>query len=238
MSEIYFNGQSSNDFGLLIENIIDAPTTSIKYNSIDIPGSKNGSVNLNEGLNDIELSFNFVFKIKEDFIIRKSMIVKWLKSQVSQELRYSLHKGVYYLVKKIEIGEFKTTSRIVRRFTVKFTCYPIIFLEEGKEILTLIKSTVLCNIKSTYQSEPKIIIYGNGDINLNINNQSLVLKGIEGNIIVDSFLKDCYKIVNNKMIHLNNKMYSEFPILETGENIISWKGSVSQIDIIPRWCCI
>ncbi|HBJ1646337.1 UNVERIFIED_ORG: phage tail protein [Clostridium botulinum] len=238
MSEIYFNNKSSKECKLLIENIIDLPTSSTKYNTVDIPGSNNGSLNIYNGLEDIQLSFDFVFKSRENFIISKSRIVSWLKSKISKELRYSLHKGIYYIVKKVDIGEFKTTFKLVRRFTVKFTCCPIVFLDEGKEVITFNKSITLYNGKSTCNTEPQLNIFGSGDITIKINNQQLILKDIENNIIVDSFSKDCYKISNNKIIHSNNKMYSDFPILEVGENNISYSGNVRKIELIPRWCCI
>lgn len=34
---------------------------------------------------------------------------------------------------------------------------------------------------------------------------------------------------------LNNKMSGEFPVLELGENNISWVGNVSKLEIQPNW---
>ena len=44
-----------------------------------------------------------------------------------------------------------------------------------------------------------------------------------------------FSLIIRNLVLLNNKMYSDFPILEEGENNISWSGNVTQIEIIPRW---
>ena len=81
-------------------------------------------------------------------------------------------------------------------------------------------------------------IYGSGDIAININSQTLILKGINSYIEVDSKIKNCFKNVNGVITNCNNQMYSTFPILEVGENNISWAGAVTKIEIMPRWCCL
>ena len=80
-------------------------------------------------------------------------------------------------------------------------------------------------------SNPYIKVVGSGDITININNQKLVLKGVEGYIEVDTELYNCFKDNENQ----NNKMYSDFPIFEEGINNISWESNVSQLEILPRW---
>ena len=84
-------------------------------------------------------------------------------------------------------------------------------------------------------SNPLIKVVGSGDVTININNQELVLKGLEDEIEVDCDVMNAYKKVNDNIVLLNNKMYSDFPILEAGENQISFEGNVSKIEITPRW---
>ena len=49
---------------------------------------------------------------------------------------------------------------------------------------------------------------------------------------------NAYKKINGDIVLLNNKMYSDFPILESGENQISFEGNVSKIEITPRWAVL
>ena len=216
MSSIFLNNKDSfKDFKLLIENIPEFPTTKNKIDEINIPGSNNGALHIITGKEDINIPINFVFKCSNDeFFIKKIQIVK-----------------------EIELDKFKTTSRIVRRFTVSFTLFPYMYLHEGDETIEIYNSVSIFNNKSTCITEPRFKIYGSGDIQVNINSQTLILKGIEDNIIVDSFEKNCYKVTDGKKIYLNNKMYSKFPHLNLGENNISFNGNISKIELTPRWCC-
>lgn len=239
MSSIFYNNLDSfNSFGLIIENIPQFPSVNKKYEPIDIPGGENGSLNIFNGYSDIVIPFNFAFFANdEEFQIKKRKIISWLNSSVSTELKYSLNKDVYYVVKKVEISEFKTEARIGRRFTTTFTFEPLSYLLEGKEIRDIFTPTTLFNDRATHDSPLYMKIYGTGDITININSQTLILKGVNEFIEVDSKIKNCFKTVNGVITNCNNQMYSTFPVLEVGENNISWIGNVSKIELIPRWCC-
>ena len=84
-------------------------------------------------------------------------------------------------------------------------------------------------------SNPLIKVVGSGDVTVSINNQELILKGLEDEIEVDCELMNAYKKINGDIALLNNKMYSDFPVLESGENQISFEGNISKIELIPRW---
>ena len=99
----------------------------------------------------------------------------------------------------------------------------------GDSRITLTQSSTLYN--NGLVSNPYIKVVGNGDITININNQKLILKGIEGYIEVDTEIYNCFK----GNVNQNNKMYSDFPILEEGQNNISWEGKVTSLEILPRW---
>ena len=59
----------------------------------------------------------------------------------------------------------------------------------------------------------------------------MILKGVEDYIEIDTELYNCFKGDVNQ----NNKMYSDFPVLEEGVNNISWEGNVTRLEITPRW---
>jgi phage-related protein len=112
---------------------------------------------------------------------------------------------------------------------IVFSCKPLkkeIF-GDGKIILT--QSGTLYN--EGLASNPYIKVVGSGDIAININNQKLILKGVEDYVEVDTELYNCFK----GNVNQNNKMYSDFPVLEEGKNEISFTGNVSQLEILPRW---
>lgn len=237
MSSVFINNKfSDKDFGLLIENIPNFPTAAKEYDETNIPGSENGPVHIYTGRKNIEVSINFLFKCSStDFFIKKAKIIDWLENRSSDKLVYSLNNEGYYLIKKIEIGDFVTTSRIVRRFTVKFTLYPYCYLNSGDQEIEITKETTISNNNSTCNTEPRLVVYGTGDMVIYINSRELILKGITESIVVDSFEKDCYKL-SNSANKTNDKMYSKFPYLNIGDNTISFTSNVNKLIITPRWC--
>ncbi len=125
--------------------------------------------------------------------------------------------------------EFSHIIRHLKRFIVEFEVQPF-----GYDVFaqTLVKTSPfsLFNL-GTFESEPIITIFGNGNITLYVNDQNISLKEIAGKIIVDSEMQNAY----NGATSMNNKMQGDFPILILGENNISWLGNVTRLEIQPNW---
>ena len=116
-----------------------------------------------------------------------------------------------------------------KRFVIEFDVQPFGYDIEPY-IVTKTTPFSLTNI-GTFESEPIVTVYGTGNITLYINNQSIILKNITDNITINSEMKNAYSGIPL----LNNKMSGEFPVLELGENNISWVGNVSKLEIQPNW---
>lgn len=232
MSHIIYNSVNSEEFGLKIENYPEIPAANEEFESIDILGGD--SLTVSKGFSNIEIPFNFVYKASnDDFYNRKAKIDAWLNSKINQELEYSFDKTRYYKVKKVSIGSTKTTSRIVRRFTVTFTIEGLKYLKEGKEQLDIISSTTLYNERANYKEHfPRLKIYGTSGT-VNINNLSFTVKNIDEYIIIDSKMKFAYKEKMNK----GRDMTGDWPVFFSGENTISWSGNITKIEVTPNWRC-
>lgn len=125
--------------------------------------------------------------------------------------------------------EFSRIIRSLKRFTVEFEVQPFMY-EAAPAPRTLTEPTSILNI-GTFESEPIITVYGQGDITLTINNLNLILNGIDGEITLNSEILNAYK----DTLSLNNKMSGDFPIFSVGESIILWTGSVTKLEIMPNW---
>lgn len=125
--------------------------------------------------------------------------------------------------------EFSRIIRSLKRFAVEFEVQPFMY-KAAPSLLTLTEPTSILNI-GTFESEPIITIYGQGDITLTINNLNLILNGIDGKITLNSEILNAYK----DTLSLNNKMSGDFPVFSVGENTISWTGSVTKLEIKPNW---
>lgn len=107
----------------------------------------------------------------------------------------------------------------------------------GFKTITLTQATRLFNPEK-YFSEPKIKIYGSGDISLYINGRETKIINVENVVEIDSDpdVMEVYKEESGILINQHQKFIRQsFPLLDGGWNDISWKGNVSKIEIDPRW---
>ena len=99
-----------------------------------------------------------------------------------------------------------------------------------KNITITEKGTKFYN-KGDFNSNPKIVIYGTGDLQLTINDTTVQINNVVERVLLDSKLFLCLdKDNNNKSID----MIGNFPTLDIGENTITWVGNITKLDISPR----
>jgi len=68
-----------------------------------------------------------------------------------------------------------------------------------------------------------------------VNNAAYNFTSVSEYIEIDTETMSAYKadeLQNHKMMSI------DFPELRPGNNNISWAGSVSKVEIIPRWCTL
>lgn len=155
-------------------------------------------------------------------------LLNWLKG--SGEVIFSNIPDRYY---KARVNNKVPLEQLVANklyyFPIMFKCQPFGYLLEGKDAIELFSPTVIYNGKATHISKPIISIYGTGSCTININNQAFSIKEIGTLVTIDSDIKEVY---NSK----GRQMVGDFPILQIGENSISWSGAgVSKVEIIPNW---
>ena len=135
-----------------------------------------------------------------------------------------------YISSKASVTEL--AKRMLGEIEIEFTCKAYKRAHRGDDIITITDPTTITNPEG-FTTKPYLKIYGSGDITLYINSRAHGFKNIEDYIEIDSEVMNAYKgdkLQNNKMLT------GKFPKLAAGDNNISWVGSVSKIELIPRWC--
>ena len=230
-----FNGISSADFNIIITktNQLSSPERNIDVIEVD---GRNEALIIDKG-NYKPFELTLECSIDSENININDLarnIKKWLQSDFSyKKLIFSDDTEYYYeamCINKLDIEEVITE---LGEFQVTFLCKPLKNHIDGNSKIILSSHQIIQN--RYMSSKPLIKVIGNGDIAININNQKLILKGLEGEVEVDSDIMNCYKKVNNEVILQNHKIYSDFPVLEEGKNNISWSGDVIRLEITPRW---
>ena len=202
-----------------------------EYEEIIIEG-RNGTLIENKGtFPNVEKSFILTtIDLDQDIDLIIEKIKIWLFNIKDNKLLYAIPNR-YNIVKKVVIEEdIKTTFEEYGDFKIKFLCEPFYYDLLEKNITITEKGTKFYN-KGDFNSNPKIVIYGTGDLQLTINDTTVQINNVDERVLLDSKLFLCLdKDNNNKSID----MIGNFPTLDIGENTITWVGNITKLDISPR----
>ena len=170
-----------------------------------------------------------------------AVVAAWLRGE--GRLRFSDDPNRFYRARVTK--EFSRSSAMSRfenqAFTVTFDCQPFLYHVEadgdaGDDDIFTTSPHTIAN-PGTYKSAPRIRVEGTGDVVITIGTQIVEIEDLDGGIIIDSELGDCFNLTETAL--LNSKvtlMDEDFPTLAPGANIISWTGTgVIKITVTPRW---
>lgn len=225
-----FNGIDSRDMGIDVvafpeiikpERNIETVNVQGRNNNLYIDYKTYNSYNIS-----IECTINKLSKNKQNI----DKIISWLNG--FGELIISQEKDKIYSACIKESIQISNVIWVFPKFIITFEIQPfkksVNYINEELEIT---KETILNNI-GTVESSPIITIYGNGNITLNINEDSFTINNIEDYITINSEYLEVYK----DNINQNNKYQNfDFPKFKIGENIIAFLGNVNKIKIQPNW---
>lgn len=230
-----YRGKSSKDFCLKIKEINNLSSPSRALETLSVLG-KNGELIIDHGnYNNFILEINCFLDGRPerngkemDLESLATELKLWLQTEFSySEIAIDDSEFFYegYCNNSLDIKELFTNFAEV---LLTFNCKP--FKKTKTETIVITQN--LQTVTNDYMdSEPYMKIFGSGDITIAINNRPLKFKNVEDYIEVDTELMNCFK----GEINQNNRMYSDFPILTAGENVFSWEGNVTKIEIEPRW---
>ncbi|MBR5113191.1 MAG: phage tail family protein, partial [Clostridia bacterium] len=228
METFTFDNTTSSAYGLIIseKNIYSAPARAMEF--VSVPG-RNGDVIIDQNrFENINVSYTVGCK---DIKNKAKSIKTWLCKSGYFRLTDS-YQPLYFrmaaFASKLDISELINN---VGQANLIFNCKPFMYSFAGQNKTTLTSSGTITNPES-YDSQPYIKITGSGSVTLTINSKAYLINSISSYIELDSELMSAYKgstLCNDKI------GFTEFPILTPGSNSISWTGSVTKVEIIPRW---
>ena len=157
-------------------------------------------------------------------------IAAWLKG--SGTVTFANRTGGYYKARIVNQIPFEKILRGNQNcsFSVNFRCFPFWYAENVPNTTVTTSGQFVTNPGSVY-SEPRITVYGSGDITLIIGTTIVELSDVSSSIVIDSALQEAYKGSTLQ----NEKMSGDFPVLKPGANAISWNGNVTKLTIVPNW---
>lgn len=194
----------------------------------NVPG-RPGTLTLLEG-DDVYDDFILPVECTVADMNRVDGISAWLKG--TGKLKLAARPGGFYYARIANQIEFAKVLRNHenRTFTVNFRCKPFWYQSDVQPITLITSGTFITNPGSVF-SEPVITVYGSGEITLMVGTTICELSDINGSITLDTPLMEAYSGVTS----MNSHMSGDFPLLESGQNAISWTGNVTNITVQPNW---
>lgn len=232
-----FKGVDSREMGVYLVEPLEIPTAERQMRFEEVPG-RAGALAIDQGgYLDVDATLEAYMRDGAQM----SAVRAWM--QGAGELILSTDATRYYKARVVGEVETPRSGRGLtsRGLTVPLRVSPFRYHvpasgESGDDVPLDGNPDTVTN-PGTYKSAPKIKIAGTGDVTLTIGTQIVLITGMEGGVIIDSELGDCFNLTESAL--LNDKVSlldDDFPTLAPGANIISWTGTgVTGITITPRW---
>lgn len=224
MYNVFFKDKSTHDFPLKVTDVGRRQKAAEQIEQFEVP-YRNGSLTIrSDRYESYSRKMEMVCTDKDAI----GGINEWLDGHGI--LRTDLDRGGFFVADVVSGLEYENYLRDIDTFGVEFLIEPFFYLDSGEIMITSTAASSLVNPGNIY-SQPLITVYGSGDITLNINSQFVQLTGVESSITMDSKLTSCYR----DTLNMGAKMTGEYILMDKGTNNIEWTGSVTKIEITPRW---
>ncbi|WP_425540036.1 hypothetical protein [Microaceticoccus formicicus] len=227
MVTIEYNGITNKKFNLIVTEFEQRKRAEEHIIEYEVEGRSGSIVDRLGTYKSYTRSFQFVNYKKDNY----QKIHKWLSGsgilRTSEDENGFFYADVINVIDRDYVGQYNGTTNLIN---VAFKVEPFFYFNKGQYILEALGTKKLNNIGSIY-SEPVIKVFGNGTGEISINDKVLRLTNINGYLTIDSRLQ----IAHKDKLPAGRNMVGDFPVFKEGENIISFNGGISKLEIQPNW---
>lgn len=231
-----FNGETSSDHGLMLEEADIFPAPKRRQTVVTIPG-KSGSIIRDEGCWD-DVPVKYQVSLRRDLPVRWQDVLSWLSlCQGYCRLENSIqpeHFRLAYYQGGIDVQQLRTFKSA--RTVIEFTARPELYLKDGEIPVTIERgadesATAVIVNPTMYEAKPLIKAMGTGNGTITIQGQTMTITGMADYLYIDCEEQDVYRLrAENK----NSLASGVFPDIVPGENNIVITGFTS-VEIVPRF---
>ena len=231
-SYIIINEMNSyEDLEMLLKSMT-IPSSNEEYEEVGVEG-RSGTLTIKKGTyKDKNLSFSFDLNRNknESYIDFQSRIdnIEDILEKKSDTLIVFNRPDKKFIIKRI-LKEITLESDINVDIQLNIICEPFMYLIDERYMTLVNNSTIY--YQGTVPGECNIKIYGSGNIQLTINDETIQINNVNEYVELDSKLLLC---LNSDRTSKSRDMIGHFPLLTRGSNNISWTGNVFKVEILPR----
>ena len=238
MGVIIFNGIPSTNYGIHVETPPVYATPERDYEVVHIPG-RNGDLVIDNGsYKNVTRKYSIsVGEIDGNFTTLAAGVSEWLHSASGYtRLEDSYESDYFRLAYYVADAEMENLFHQAGKMLIEFNCKPARFLKAGERAVSFTTDGSISN-PTFHKSFPKLTVVVSGSGTLTIGDQTITISGLTNStrMVIDSELQDVYE--EGSLTNLNSKVsFSDgFPILSPGVNTIAFTGSITSVEVIPRW---
>lgn len=215
-----------------------APVRAVE--KVEIPGRSGDLVYDLGRYNNVSISYRCAIVPTSGVSLRKAA-TKFLNvfapSAGYRRLIDSFDPGHFRLARIREVINIESIAERAGRFTLEFDQKPQRFLVSGENAMRFSSSGAVIYCPTSQVALPLITVYGTGPGVLTVGSVTVEIKELTDLIILDSDRQNAYRQAGNGgKENKNGCIYApKFPVLNPGENILSWTGGISSVQVVPRW---
>lgn len=235
LGTLTIDNRSFNAYGLFATDagIYNAPEPDIK--PIPIAGRNGVLLRSNDRYNNITIKYPCL--VPNELASNIEMIKGYLLTNPEYVRIEDSFETDYYRMGRF-VGGTKVKPALdgtAGAFELEFDCKPQRFLKSGETVISRTSAGSISN-PTLFPAKPLIKITGSGNVTLTVGTYTVTISGISSYINLDCEDQDAYKTAaeneNNKVTLPAGQGY---PVLVPGSNAISWTGTVTRVEITPRW---
>lgn len=236
MGIVIFGGALSSDFGILVEHPPKYIMPERDYEQISVPG-RNGDLFLDKGsYKNYDQPYDIAIADHDlDYYVLMNLVTTWLHPEPGYHRLEDSYFPDHFRLAMFNSGvEFDNIMSHGGRATISFNCKPQKYLKLGEK---MIKYTAAGKIKNptTQNAKPIITLKGStGSGRFQIGEYVVSVSNLRNNITIDSELQDAYWGTTNRNADVSLSSLG-FPNIVPGDNNISFSGSITSVEVTPRW---
>lgn len=224
------DGKSSLDYSIQLQAPIQFPVASKKYDSFEVPG-RNGSLHVDTGkYSEIEATAK-CFVLGENAGAKMRSAVMWLMQRTTRRLETKEDPDAFRLCRVLSGYDTEVRMGALSVFDVTFLSGPERWIKTGETSVDVASGQTLTN--DWMPSLPLIRITGSGSGELVVGGSTIAIDNMGDGITIDCDTQNAYNDAENKNGSI--KVAGGFPVLKTGDTMVTYSGGITAVQITPRW---
>lgn len=236
INQFTYNGvKSFNDMSMIIKARPTVTTTRRRITPTSVPGRTGDILIDDEGFENYDRTYSVaIIAENEPLKILINKIKRWLFANVNYcKLEDTYDSKYFYKAFVNNAVTITPISHNVAEAEITFNCKAYKYVKDGLQSTAFAAAGVIVNHEA-FTALPIIQLFGSGEVTLYINNRSYYIKSCTNGMILNSEIGQAYSADETTLLN-NNIKFTNFPVLDSGRNNISWTGNVTKIIITPNW---